>query len=390
MVDTFRPLALGEGGTASDDGKYAWSWSGRGPSRVTWLDLPRRHRLRARQPAATGSSPRPDAGPRTGVADRRPRARPLRRAAGDDGTTRPGRSTRSWPAGPRPGRRCARGLRSELTDDAAPRPRVEPLLVPVGDVTHAPADRGRRLRRLLQLAAPRGERRPDLPPGRRPADPELDAPADRLPRPGRHGAGLGHPGGPPVRAAQGSPRTTSRRSARRGGWTSRPRSASSSGRRRRWASRCRWRAFAEHVFGVCLVNDWSARDLQAWEYVPLGPVPRQVVPDLGLAVGGPAGRAGGGPGGAAGPRHRSCCPTSTTPRTRGARHRPGGAAEREAGQPAAVPRDVLDAGPAARPPDGQRGRAAHRRPVRVGHGQRPGARPARLPARAAPGTAPSR
>lgn len=29
--------------------------------------------------------------------------------------------------------------------------------------------------------------------------------------------------------------------------------------------------FAEHVFGVVLVNDWSARDLQAWEYQPLGP-----------------------------------------------------------------------------------------------------------------------
>jgi fumarylacetoacetase len=29
--------------------------------------------------------------------------------------------------------------------------------------------------------------------------------------------------------------------------------------------------FTDHVFGVCLVNDWSARDLQAWEYVPLGP-----------------------------------------------------------------------------------------------------------------------
>ena len=27
----------------------------------------------------------------------------------------------------------------------------------------------------------------------------------------------------------------------------------------------------EHVFGVCLVNDWSARDIQAWEYQPLGP-----------------------------------------------------------------------------------------------------------------------
>ena len=27
----------------------------------------------------------------------------------------------------------------------------------------------------------------------------------------------------------------------------------------------------EHIFGICLVNDWSARDLQAWEYQPLGP-----------------------------------------------------------------------------------------------------------------------
>jgi fumarylacetoacetase len=30
-------------------------------------------------------------------------------------------------------------------------------------------------------------------------------------------------------------------------------------------------AFADHVFGVVLVNDWSARDIQAWEYRPLGP-----------------------------------------------------------------------------------------------------------------------
>jgi fumarylacetoacetase len=27
----------------------------------------------------------------------------------------------------------------------------------------------------------------------------------------------------------------------------------------------------EHLFGVVLLNDWSARDIQAWEYVPLGP-----------------------------------------------------------------------------------------------------------------------
>jgi fumarylacetoacetase len=29
--------------------------------------------------------------------------------------------------------------------------------------------------------------------------------------------------------------------------------------------------FASYVFGVVLVNDWSARDIQAWEYQPLGP-----------------------------------------------------------------------------------------------------------------------
>jgi fumarylacetoacetase len=26
-----------------------------------------------------------------------------------------------------------------------------------------------------------------------------------------------------------------------------------------------------HIFGLCLLNDWSARDVQAWEYQPLGP-----------------------------------------------------------------------------------------------------------------------
>ena len=27
----------------------------------------------------------------------------------------------------------------------------------------------------------------------------------------------------------------------------------------------------DHIFGLCLFNDWSARDIQAWEYQPLGP-----------------------------------------------------------------------------------------------------------------------
>ncbi len=28
---------------------------------------------------------------------------------------------------------------------------------------------------------------------------------------------------------------------------------------------------ADHIFGLVIVNDWSARDIQAWEYQPLGP-----------------------------------------------------------------------------------------------------------------------
>lgn len=27
----------------------------------------------------------------------------------------------------------------------------------------------------------------------------------------------------------------------------------------------------EHLFGLVLMNDWSARDVQKWEYIPLGP-----------------------------------------------------------------------------------------------------------------------
>jgi fumarylacetoacetase len=27
----------------------------------------------------------------------------------------------------------------------------------------------------------------------------------------------------------------------------------------------------QHIFGLCLMNDWSARDMQSWEYLPLGP-----------------------------------------------------------------------------------------------------------------------
>jgi fumarylacetoacetase len=43
------------------------------------------------------------------------------------------------------------------------------------------------------------------------------------------------------------------------------------GRRTDLGTRVSTEDFAEHVFGVVLVNDWSARDIQAFEYQPLGP-----------------------------------------------------------------------------------------------------------------------
>ncbi|MGF6970896.1 fumarylacetoacetase [Paraburkholderia sp. WC7.3g] len=33
-----------------------------------------------------------------------------------------------------------------------------------------------------------------------------------------------------------------------------------------------------HIFGMVLLNDWSARDIQQWEYVPLGPFIRKALP----------------------------------------------------------------------------------------------------------------
>ena len=39
----------------------------------------------------------------------------------------------------------------------------------------------------------------------------------------------------------------------------------------RSASRCRSIRPTDHIFGLVLMNDWSARDIQTWEYQPLGP-----------------------------------------------------------------------------------------------------------------------
>ncbi len=69
-------------------------------------------------------------------------------------------------------------------------------------------------------------------------------------------------------------------------------------------------AAAEHIAGYCLLNDWSARDFQAWEYQPLGPSTSKnfastvscwvVTPEaLGLFQHSPAAASAGRPGAAA-------------------------------------------------------------------------------------------
>ncbi len=115
----------------------------------------------------------------------------------------------------------------------------------------------------------------------------------------------------------------------------------------------------DHVFGVVLVNDWSARDIQAWEYRPLGPflgksfltsISPWVVPLDALERS--HGRAAG-----AGARAVVVPPW---PRGLRARSPARGQAQRRGGQPTAVRPDVLDAGTDAGAPHRQRCRLAYR------------------------------
>ena len=85
----------------------------------------------------------------------------------------------------------------------------------------------------------------------------------------RHGGGQRHPHRRGRPASSPTPSTAGRTSRRPVPSTSSSRSASSSAARRR---RDRAVDHADsHVFGAVLLNDWSARDIQAFEYQPLGP-----------------------------------------------------------------------------------------------------------------------
>ena len=181
------------------------------------------------------------------------------------------------------------------------------------------------------------------------ADPELEAPADRLPRPGRHGRRLRHAGGPPARAAQGPGRR-------------RPDVRPVAAARHRGRGRLR-RRHAVHARHAGAAADFARARLRRRAGQRLvGPghpvvgvraaraVPRQVVPTsvspwvVPLAALEPA-RVARRRG------TRRCCPTSTTARPRGldirSRSRLNGSV-----LPAAVRRAVLDRRPAAGPHDG--------------------------------------
>jgi fumarylacetoacetase len=105
----------------------------------------------------------------------------------------------------------------------------------------------------------------------RPAHAQLPVAAHRLPR---ARVQRGHQRHRRSTARTGRPCHLGRRrpfTAPARGWTTSWRWASTSATAMRWASRCRWPQAEDQVFGMCLLNDWSARDIQFWEMAPLGP-----------------------------------------------------------------------------------------------------------------------
>ena len=137
----------------------------------------------------------------------------------------------------------------------------------------------------------------------------------------------------------------------------------------------------DHVFGFVLVNDWSARDIQRWEYQPLGPflgksfatsISPWVVPLAALEpfrVPAP-------------PQDPPPLDYLRTDRRLGARHRARGRAQRRGDLPHERARAVLDVPATARPRHRQRHQRPARRPVRVRDDLRPRARERGQPDRA--------
>ena len=253
----------------------------------------------------------------------------------------------------------------------------------------------RRLHGFLRVDPPRDQRRQHVPP-RQPAAAQLQVRADRLSRPRVVDRRQRHAGA----AADGAGRSRSRRWSR------------SCGPSRRLDYELEVGFFVgpgnalgtpipideaeSHLFGACLLNDWSARDIQAWEYQPLGPVPGEELRDDDLAVGRDARRARAVPRAGAHPARRRSRAAAVSRRRAPARARRlrhparGEPVERaDAGarrsRRSSLSRNSLrhlywTPGAAADAPHEQRLQPAPRRPARQRHRVGPDARVARVPA----------
>ena len=203
----------------------------------------------------------------------------------------------------RAGRRCARASASLLRDGtrrcAATQP-VEPCILPMASGTLLVSRGHRRLHGFLRVGPPRDERRPML----RPDQPLL--PNYKYVPIGYHGrassivvSGTWHPASdrtdaarrrePPLVRAVEAPRLRARSRVLH-------RSRQSASARRSCFDQAE-----RHLFGVCLLNDWSARDVQAVGVSAARTVPREELCDEHLAVDGDHGSA----------RALSCAPASS-------------------------------------------------------------------------------
>ena len=183
------------------------------------------------------------------------------------------RSTASWRAGPealaeRPRRALTALMRATGVASAC---RAAHRPVDDGRDDSVPAGRRRRLRRLLLVAPPRHEPRPacSAPTAIRCCRTGATCPSATTAGPARSSVSGTPSCGPTGLVPTGDGVPQRRPDAARS--TSSSRSASSSGSApTRPADRAPTTP-TRHVFGVVLLNDWSARDIQAFEYQPLGP-----------------------------------------------------------------------------------------------------------------------
>ncbi len=265
--------------------------AGQRPARRSASSRDRPARLRPGQPAVGDRVARRRA-PAAGGRVRGPRGRPRRAGRRASCSTRrrcAARATLNAFLGARPGG-VARGARAlaaparRRARRAAEREAVRKPRAAARRRHDAPADRGRRLRRLLLLARARDQHRAASS-GPTPSrccpttatcrSATTAAPA-RSSSAARRCAGRTASASRPARSAPTFGPSALLDVEVEMGWVAGPGNA--------LGEPIPADAVREHVFGYVLLNDWSARDIQAWEYVPLGPFLGKSFATLDLAL----------------------------------------------------------------------------------------------------------